>query len=207
MAEDKEIHLLLFQGREAEFVERLILASEMVGLVGASVGIGPSEAYAVGNPGMQKGEDTLREVVTEHLEHQAVAPFRPAQQIPVAKAEATACDSGEERLVETLHPYRLKIREGPDVVIAGAEMHFHSVIHKRDEFRHYTASFAGNHVLVLEPEIPNVAQQVKGADLLTGNEAEKLQKTENEVADMPANGGLAANAKGADALAKLQFDE
>lgn len=61
--------------------------------------------------------------------------------------------------------------------------------------------------LFLAPKKAGVAKKSQQKLDREKREAEKLQKTENEVADMPANGGLAANAKGADALAKLQFDE
>ena len=62
--------------------------------------------------------------------------------------------------------------------------------------------------LFLAPKKAGVAKKSQQKLDREKREAEKLQKTDNDTTEeMPANGGLAANAKGADALAKLQFDE
>ena len=126
---------------------------------------------------MERRETGLEEAVVEHLAHELVAAVAGAETVAVAEAETRAADFNLVRLTELDHSELLEIAVGPDIVVAGEEIHLDTRVHEVQERREHPYISFRDDVAVFVPEIPDVAEQIQRIRLRSRNSFQERDET------------------------------
>lgn len=77
------------------------------------------------------------------------------------------CKLGGERLpMDDKAAFLLEVAIGPDVVVAGEEVHFHAHVGQFRQFAEKARIAFGHHISVFVPEVKHVAEQIHGLRLV-----------------------------------------
>jgi len=111
---------------------------------------------------MQKAEYALEEPVAKSPTHQFVPSVPRAQTVPVSKTEGLTSYFNHIRLLKDPYSQLFEIMKAPEVVVALEKADFHAGVHQIHQRGKHTHIALRDHIMVLVPEIPDVAKQVQG---------------------------------------------
>jgi len=124
---------------------------------------------------MQQTKYALEKLVAESPSHQFIPFVSRPEAIAMAKAEHFAADLCDIWLLKNLYAQFLKIMEAPDVVVALKKADLDTCVHQIHQGCEHSDITFRDHIMILIPEIPDVAQKVQSLRAILGN---RLQETD-----------------------------
>ena len=129
--------------------------------------LGPCLPHPDAPARMNGGEGNLAQTVMKHPFQQFVLLIRVAQPVAVGHEEHLAVDLRRQRLLmQNDATLPLQVVVGPDVVVAGKEMHLHAHVGQLAQLAEEARVAAWHHIFVFVPEVKDIAQQIDGCRLL-----------------------------------------
>jgi hypothetical protein len=125
---------------------------------------------------MEHAEKDLQESVVEDTAKETITERNGTEAISMSEAETLSGDLDKSRLLKLLHAQFLEIRIRPHIVVSLEEKHLHSPVHQIGQSRKHPHISFRNHITILVPEVPDIAEKVHRLRILR-QRAEKTGKT------------------------------